>query len=106
MLISDSVLMWIIEADNHPVGQIRFNRKNHTRAEVSVYLIPGETGRGRGTKVISEACKIVIGIWEDLKFINAKILKNNIRSQKAFERAGFVRASNEDSKQLSMELRL
>ncbi|MEM7565249.1 MAG: GNAT family N-acetyltransferase [Pseudomonadota bacterium] len=100
VLDGNSILIWIIEYEDRPIGQVRFDAINNQEAEISIYLIPGETGKGRGSVVIALACKRIKTVWKDLKSVDARILSENQRSLKAFENAGFVRSSIQCSQQI------
>lgn len=70
-------------------GVLRYDVFDAT-ANVSVYLVPGMYGKGRGTSMLNEGTK---WIKENLPFVNkivAEILSENQASRKAFMKAGFV----------------
>lgn len=81
--------MWIGELDGFPVGVIRFD-KGGRDAIVSVYMVPGETGRGLGAGLIIAGCRAAAAHWPDLETIDAEVLAENTASERAFSKAGFV----------------
>lgn len=81
--------LWIGEQDGEEAGVVRFDRKGDF-ALVSVYLVPGQSGKGFGTALIAAGCRKATETWPDLVAIDAEILPDNIASAKAFAKAGFV----------------
>lgn len=85
-------LQLIIEVDGSPAGQIRFvpAGPDHPGAwEVSIYLIQGHLGLGRGARALEQALALA---WVELEpsAIVAVVLSDNIASRRLFERQGFV----------------
>jgi len=85
---SDYTKVFIIEEFNFPIGQVRFDRQDDG-CQISIYLLPGHTGKGRGSELILTAIKNLSQVWKDIKWIDAHIRSENIQSIKAFEKAGF-----------------
>jgi len=79
----------IILLDGEPIGQVRFDRRDHEVLSVSIYLIPGRTGRGYGVTALELACREAFGDLA-IERIEACILPHNSRSVSAFRKAGFV----------------
>ena len=79
----------LIGEDNHdPIGVVRFDLLGKT-AEISIYLIPGNSGLGLGTELLVKSRQ-----WIELNFpqitkLQARILPENSRSKHAFLNAGF-----------------
>lgn len=72
-----------------PVGQIRFDGVGQSEAEISVFLIPGYTGRGYGISAIRKGCEAA---FEDFRVdsIVAFVRCTNMGSLSAFAKAGFA----------------
>lgn len=81
-----------IDGWGRPLGQIRFDREA-TEAIVSLQLAPHARAQGRSAKLIRLGC---LRLFQDTDAagVIALIKPENIRSQKAFERAGFQRADS------------
>jgi RimJ/RimL family protein N-acetyltransferase/SAM-dependent methyltransferase len=81
----------IILLDGQPVGQVRFDRKNDTTLDVSIYLLPGYTGRGLGISALTRACRQA---FDDpsIHCIEAHIRQENQHSVSAFQKAGFEKS--------------
>ena len=88
VLIDQNRPMFLIEESGSPVGLIRFEINNSNEAEISVYLIPGMTGRGIGALAILIGCDILF-TKNSVKKIIAKIRYDNRRSIDAFSKCGF-----------------
>jgi len=83
-------MVFLVEANSKPVGLVRFDAKETHGSTISIYLIPGETGKGRGAALIRGACIRAVSIWRRLQWVEARVRSDNYRSIKAFERAGFA----------------
>jgi RimJ/RimL family protein N-acetyltransferase len=88
VLVDPDRHLWICELDGEPVGQVRFDRLDEERYEISVALAPEARGRGLSSRLIS------LGV-ERLRESNpgaeveAHVREDNSRSLAAFRRAGF-----------------
>jgi RimJ/RimL family protein N-acetyltransferase len=105
VLIDQNRPMFLIEESGSPVGLIRFEINNSNEAEISVYLIPGMTGRGIGALAILIGCDI-LSAKNCVKKIIAKIRYDNLISIKAFTKCGFriTRDKNIDINHVAMIL--
>jgi len=83
-------LMMIIQVNRVDAGLIRFERRTGGECEVSIYLAPGNEGRGVGTLALQQA--IECAAFTCSGFV-AMIRKENKVSIMLFERQGFVRSS-------------
>ncbi len=88
--------LYIVESDaGDPIGQVRFDPHGSGEAIVSIYLIAGHTGRGEGTRALSEATQRAASelgarrVW-------AVIRDTNVASQTSFARAGYARCSAQE----------
>jgi len=76
----------IIEVDNIGIGLIRMDFKNNI-CELSIYLIPGNQGKGFGF----EALSIALYNYKHMAYkYAAKVQTRNIPSQKLFLKLGFI----------------
>lgn len=81
------------ESDQHAVGVLRFDRDGN-RAVISVYLIPGNYGKGIGGRLIEQGSAWVMRHWSEINSIEAVIMDENESSIAAFTKAGFERFSS------------
>lgn len=85
---------YLFKQENEPVGVVRFEASNDI--VIGITVAPTHRGKGLGTIMIRMACT------EFHKKNNADVLayikKNNIQSQKSFEKAGFVFLKNDTYK--------
>jgi RimJ/RimL family protein N-acetyltransferase/ubiquinone/menaquinone biosynthesis C-methylase UbiE len=85
-------IVYIVEQDNKPIGQIRFDLDGKNQAVVSIYLLPEYCGRGLGTSTLRSACGKLQERHPGLHAVQAKIRADNPRSMRSFEKAGFLAA--------------
>ena len=88
--LTDSSVKILIAVDSadSPLGQIRFNQIDELNAEVDVHTRPDLTGLGIGTKIIRQGTENYFKTSKVL-FIHALVLKSNIASIKAFQKANY-----------------
>ena len=84
----------ICELDGEPVGQVRFDRLNEHRYEISVALAASARGRGLSSRLLSKAVEWLRASHPDAE-VEAHVREGNARSLAAFRRAGF-RPSGEE----------
>lgn len=80
------------ETNREPVGVLRYDRSGMC-AMVSVYLVPGNYGKGIGVQLIEQGTLWVEQNWPDVDVIEAVILNGNSPSLTAFSDAGFEKKS-------------
>ena len=80
----------VVERKGHPVGTVRFDR-NGGEATISVTVAPGQRGRGVGVQAIREATELELAARPEAACVVALVQAENAASQRAFERAGYVR---------------
>lgn len=80
------------EMDGEALGVLRYDLDGDC-AEISIYLVPGQGGRGLGTALLREGSAWIKLNLPQASRIRAKILPENIPSQKAFAKAGYVESS-------------
>ena len=93
VLENSNKLIFIIEEGGLPVGQIRFDINIDGEAEISIYLIPGQGGRGIGGFAISIGCDL-LSDQNNVKKIVANIRSDNSHSISAFTKCGFKSMPN------------
>lgn len=82
----------VAELEGRPVGTLRFDREGG-RAEISVALDPQERGGGLGTQAIRETTELQLAADSTLREVVAEVQSRNLRSLRAFERAGYRMAA-------------
>lgn len=80
------------ETANLPVGVLRFDLSGDM-AIVSVYLVPGQSGKGLGTALLKEGASWARNALPQVRKLHARIHPENIPSQKAFAKVGFKEIS-------------
>jgi len=78
----------LVSSTNEKIGQVRFDNKEYTEAEIDIAISPNYRGRGYGTNAIKKASDIYLNNFK-VDNIMAKIKNDNIASIIAFKRAGF-----------------
>jgi spore coat polysaccharide biosynthesis predicted glycosyltransferase SpsG/RimJ/RimL family protein N-acetyltransferase len=81
----------VVERDGAPVGTVRFDRQGH-EATLSVTIAPEQRGRGVGVQAIRESTELELAARPELARVVALVKAENTASQRAFERAGYVRS--------------
>jgi spore coat polysaccharide biosynthesis predicted glycosyltransferase SpsG/RimJ/RimL family protein N-acetyltransferase len=95
----------VVEDGAEPVGTIRFDRDGE-RSEISVTVAPGRRGGGVGSRVIREAAELELAGRPWLREVVAEVRERNVRSLRAFEKAGYRRLRgrpSEGSLQLALD---
>lgn len=87
------------EFDQQAVGVLRFDRDEKCAA-ISVYLVPGNYGRGIGGRLIEQGNAWVKQHWPEVTAIQAVIMDGNAASIAAFLESGFKRYSYTYVKQI------
>ena len=84
----------VVFENGEPFGVIAFCRHNHKTIIMEVLIAPDKRGQGKGSALIKE----LLNHKEIIGFVIQKgetvIYPDNIVSQKAFERAGFIYQNN------------
>ncbi|MFZ5970311.1 MAG: GNAT family N-acetyltransferase [Bacteroidota bacterium] len=81
--------IFIIECNNTPVGQVRFEKMNESECVISVYLLEEFTAKGLGTQAIRAGCGQIAKIWPGIS-IFAFVRSDNDRGARAFQKTGFT----------------
>ncbi len=85
-------LLLIAEADDGPVGVLRYDLRGFT-AEVSIYLFEGRFGLGWGRALLTRGETFVKAHWPELQSLTAQVLPANQPSLKVFLEAGFTQST-------------
>ena len=89
-LSSNLTDIWVVELDDQPIGQVRFDfEPTNDEATISISLAPECRGKRWSTPIIETACRKVF-LSDDVETINALIKPENTASIKAFTQAGFI----------------
>lgn len=88
VLNDNKIFLLIAESDKKPLGVVRYDITAST-AMVSIYLKPGETGKGIGSAILQCGFDWLRKNVFAVNSVEAKILPNNTASIKAFEKVGF-----------------
>jgi dTDP-4-amino-4,6-dideoxygalactose transaminase/RimJ/RimL family protein N-acetyltransferase len=80
--------LFIITEDGESIGQLRFDCIAEGEREISIYLIPGYTGRGLGVVALQIGCEHIRLIDPMTRFV-AWVRSDNEPSLRAFRRAHF-----------------
>lgn len=86
---SRKVKIYIAEQGTRKVGVIRFEGKRKL-STVSINLNPAFFGRGLGSKIIKIGTIKFLSERLGIAKVMAEIISDNMASQKAFEKAGYV----------------
>lgn len=90
-LANPSARVYVVVVDGLPAGQVRFSSTDDGDCAVSIYLLPPYPGRGIGVRVLGDACERAFHEL-DVTRVLAYIRSENLRSIKAFRKAGFLDA--------------
>lgn len=81
----------ILKKDGVPIGDINHRGgTQHSPMEIGYALVPNERGRGYGTEAIAIMVDYLI-LAQDIQRIQATTLTDNKPSQRALEKAGFIK---------------
>ena len=90
-------IIYIIEKDLIPIGQIRFDRiMGKDNCDVSIYLIPRLYSKGYGSKAISLGIDKIKKEWSNQIQVDAWVRIDNLRSQAFFIKNGFKKNKIEE----------
>lgn len=92
-LVNADRYLLIGEMDGEAVGVLRYDLEGGN-AEISIYLVPGHSGRGVGTALLRAGSAWVRLNLPQASQIRAKILPENLPSRKAFAKAGYVESGD------------
>ena len=84
-----------LDADDHPVGQVRFDLNPDGETEVDISVSRSWRRRGYGTEILRLACAKVLRVTPKARIV-AHIKAENVSSIRTFEKAGFAFRSKGD----------
>jgi len=87
------------ELAGRPVGVVRFDVTGQS-AEVSIYMVPGEEGRGSGVDVLLAAEQWISRHRPDVRCLDAEVLGENLASRQLFRSAGYQAVSTRLTKRM------
>lgn len=90
VLLDANRTLLVVEEAGEPAGTVRFDREAD-RCEISVTVAPGRRGGGVGSRAIREAAELELAARPGLSGVVAEVQERNVRSLRAFERAGYRR---------------
>lgn len=97
-IIDPKCHLYIITDENsHPIGQARFEFEKPDSAVVSISMIQDKRSRGFGTQALQLALKHLSNSTEVIQVI-AYVKPDNPRSSRAFEKAGFAKTGERNTK--------
>lgn len=88
-LDNPTLLILVGMRETELVGYLRF-KKEKSNATLSVALHPDQIARGLGTALLEESLRLLKKKWPETKAVKAIVKENNLRSQKFFEKNGFL----------------
>ena len=96
-LSNDVHLIFIAEQNSDPVGMVRFDvAHDGDTAEVSINIAPNARNKKLATPLLHLASSEIIKRMPAITRLMARIKTDNPRSQRAFERAGYVKVREND----------
>ncbi len=81
-------VLLIGESEGKPIGVLRYDFED-TEALISIYLTPGNHGRGIGAQLIRVGSRWLRSYMPHIRNVRAEIRAENIASQRAFAKAGY-----------------
>lgn len=89
-LKSETCKAYILEVDNIPAGQVRFDLETESIAFISIYLIENFSNKGLGIPFMELSRQFIFNTWPKLQFIIAIVRKENKIGQRYFLKANFI----------------
>lgn len=90
----------IAEVNGVPVGVLRYDIQSACQAVVSIYLVPGQSGRGLGPRILLTGERWLLASRPEVTVLQAEILRENAASARAFAEAGYLPGQDAYIKQL------
>jgi len=87
-LVSSDACIWLVELDQVPVGQIRYDRVDSDTAEIDFSVVHLYRGRGLGTRVLLLSHRLACDELQ-VKRLRGTVFSSNGPSVHAFTKAGF-----------------
>jgi RimJ/RimL family protein N-acetyltransferase len=95
---SEKVLL-IGEVETRPIGVVRFDVTGN-RAEISIYLVPGQEHRGLGTDLLLAAEEWFCRRRPDVRHLEAEVLGDNLPARELFATACYDTVSTHFTKRM------
>lgn len=90
ILQNDLVAFYIVSLNGVDIGTVRFDFElEFERAEVGIYLSPNQHGKGLGGQMLEQVEIIAKSEFPKLRCIVAKVIPENIASEKMFLKNGY-----------------
>ena len=105
VLVDPDRELLVSELDGAPIGQVRFDRLDPTRWEVSVTVAPSGRGVGVGRALIAAGIEWLWAAHPDARAVEAWIRERNDRSQRAFLACEFERVDGAEDDYVRFERR-
>jgi UDP-2,4-diacetamido-2,4,6-trideoxy-beta-L-altropyranose hydrolase len=93
VLKDEAIALLIGEHAGRSVGVLRYDIERD-EATVSIYMVPGEAGRGLGTALLRAGTQWLLTHRADVRRVHALIRRDNAPSVEAFRNAGYGLASH------------
>jgi UDP-2,4-diacetamido-2,4,6-trideoxy-beta-L-altropyranose hydrolase len=87
---------YIVEVDNEPMGQIRFERRDDEFV-VSYLIAPQMRGKGFGIHLLNKGIEQLLSDSKDVKVISGYVKIKNTPSLRVFEKAGFELSADQQT---------
>lgn len=91
----DSRKMFIVQGDEQPIGQVRFDRINQGGCVITAYLLKEFTGKGYGVEAIRGGCLEIHKMWAVQRVI-ACVRMDNRHARSAFMKALFLEEDHQE----------
>ncbi|MGB8401410.1 UDP-2,4-diacetamido-2,4,6-trideoxy-beta-L-altropyranose hydrolase [Bradyrhizobium sp.] len=88
-LADADTMIFIVETNGRPCGSVRFHVEQTKNASVSIAMARHVRGKGYGAAALDSACQAVFK-QQFCDRIEARVKRENIASQKIFEKCGFL----------------
>lgn len=95
-LLDDKVVIYVGEANQYPVGVIRFDQNNSKQYDVSINVNPDKRGLGIGKVLLVKGIKKLKDLKSDSKIIFASVKNINAYSHSLFQSCGFKKIFEND----------
>lgn len=101
VLKDNSRILLIGEVNKQPVGVVRFDFSSQVEAEVSIFLVPEQIGKGLGSNLLRTSIAWLLRQRPKLKSVYASVKAGNDQSKKVFIKSGFVESHSNYRKHIS-----
>jgi len=88
-LVNADRILLIGEDDGKPVGVLRYDLDQDV-AKISIYLVPGNSGRGIGLSLLVAGEKWLTNAYPAIRYFHAEVCNDNIASMRLFETMNFT----------------